>query len=116
MAETAIIIGAGPAGLTAAFELLQRTGIVPIVLEAEDYVGGISRTANYKGKRRGVTAGQGPDPEKCDQVMLLRSRKSRIYFLRKFFDYPITLSLDTIRKLGLPRMVKIGLSYLRAAL
>jgi protoporphyrinogen oxidase len=155
--QTAIIIGAGPAGLTAAFELLQRTGIVPIVLEAEDYVGGISRTANYKGNRidigghrffsksdrvmewwlerlpmqqlqagqatlnyqrksRDVPAGPGPDPEKCDAVMLLRPRKSRIYFLRKFFDYPITLSLDTIKKLGLLRMAKIGLSYLWAVL
>ncbi len=156
MAQTAIIIGAGPAGLTAAFELLQRTDIVPIVLEAEDYVGGISRTANYKGNRIDIgghrffsksdrvmewwldrmpmqqvppgqatisyqqksrdvaTAGQGPDPEKCDRVMLLRLRKSRIYFLRRFFDYPITLSLDTIKKLGLLRIMKIGLSYLRA--
>ncbi len=158
MAQTAIIIGAGPAGLTAAFELLQRTGIVPIVLEAEDYVGGISRTANYKGNRIDIgghrffsksdrvmewwlermpieqikpgqatisyqrksrdvaTTAQGPDPEKCDQVMLLRPRKSRIYFLRRFFDYPITLSLDTIKKLGLLRIVKIGFSYLRAAI
>ncbi len=157
MTQTAVIIGAGPAGLTAAFELLERTDIVPIVLEAEDFVGGISRTANYKGNRidigghrffsksdrvmewwlarmpieqlqpgeatityqrksRGVeTTSQGPDPEKCDQVMLLRRRKSRIYFLRRFFDYPITLSLDTIKKLGLPRIVKIGFSYLRAA-
>jgi len=155
--QTAIIIGAGPAGLTAAFELLERTGIVPIVLEAEDYVGGISRTANYKGNRidigghrffsksdrvmewwlrrmpieqlqpgqatisyqrkdREVTNGAGPDPEQTDLVMLLRPRKSRIYFLRKFFDYPITLSLDTIKKLGLPRMAKIGFSYLRAML
>jgi protoporphyrinogen oxidase len=154
--QTAIIIGAGPAGLTAAFELLERTGIRPIVLEAADYVGGISRTAQYKGNRIDIgghrffsksdrvmqwwlarmpmervqpgqatlnyqgknrdlaTTGQGPDPEKCDQVMLLRPRKSRIYFLRKFFDYPITLSLDTIRKLGLLRMMKIGFSYLRS--
>ena len=63
-----------------------------------------------------AAAGQGPDPEKCDQVMLLRQRKSRIYFLRRFFDYPITLSLDTIKKLGLLRMMKIGFSYLRAVL
>src|SRR5438309_14701 len=49
--KTAIIIGAGPAGLTAAFELLARTDIVPIVLESSPYMGGISRTAKYKGNR-----------------------------------------------------------------
>ncbi len=156
MAEIALIIGAGPAGLTAAFELLKRTKIVPIILEAEDYVGGISRTAQYKGNRidigghrffsksdrvmewwldrmpmqqveqgkstinyqrksRGIdTSAPGPDPNQCDRVMLLRARKSRIYFLRKFFDYPITLSGDTIKKLGLFRIAKIGFSYLRA--
>jgi protoporphyrinogen oxidase len=48
--ERAIIIGAGPAGLTAAFELLTRTGIKPIVLEKSDYIGGIARMVNYKGK------------------------------------------------------------------
>ena len=47
----AVIIGAGPAGLTAAFELLERTAIVPIVLEQSEYMGGISRTVNYKGNR-----------------------------------------------------------------
>ena len=47
--------------------------------------------------------------------MLLRSRKSRIYFLRKFFEYPITLSAQTIRNLGVARTLKIGLSYLRVA-
>ena len=45
-----------------------------------------------------------------------RSRKSRIYFLRRFFDYPITLSNDTVRKLGLWRIFRIGLSYLRSGL
>ena len=65
--QTAIIIGAGPAGLTAAFELLERTGIVPIVLEAEDYVGGISRTANYKGNR--IDIGGHRFFSKSDRVM-----------------------------------------------
>ena len=154
---TAVIIGAGPAGLTAAYELLQRTDVVPIVLEATDYVGGISRTANYKGNRidigghrffsksdrvmqwwldrmpiQAIAAGQAtisfqrqsrgvdvpaesPDPDVTDRVMLVRARKSRIYFLRRFFDYPIQLNGDTIRKLGLVRMARIGFSYLWAA-
>src|SRR5208283_6088063 len=67
MQQTAIIIGAGPAGLTTAFELLERTGIVPIVLEAEDYVGGISRTANYKGNR--IDIGGHRFFSKSDRVM-----------------------------------------------
>src|ERR1700676_5135821 len=52
--KTAIIIGAGPAGLTAALELLRRTDIRPIVLEKSDYMGGISRTVNYKGNRMDI--------------------------------------------------------------
>ena len=51
---TAIIIGAGPAGLTAAIELQRQTGIKPIVIEASDYVGGISRTVRYKGNRMDI--------------------------------------------------------------
>jgi len=157
-AGRAVIIGAGPAGLTAAYELLTRTGIVPVVLEKNDCLGGISRTVNYKGNRidigghrffsksdrvmdwwlrmlpmeasdsasafvkyhgleRTVTpAGSGSDPAAADRVMLLRPRKSRIYYLRQFFDYPISLSKDTLRKLGLPRTLKIAMSYLRSAL
>ncbi|HUP59008.1 MAG TPA: NAD(P)/FAD-dependent oxidoreductase [Thermoanaerobaculia bacterium] len=155
--QTAIIIGAGPAGLTAAYELLERTGVKPIVLEATDMLGGISRTVNYKGNRIDIgghrffsksdrvmdwwlnvlplqrltgkqtityhrrtttvgSDGEGPDPETEDRVMLLRSRRSRIYFSRRFFDYPISLSPDTLLELGLWRTVKIGLSYVRAAL
>ena len=156
-ARTAVIIGAGPAGLTAAYELVTRTTIRPIVLEKSDALGGISRTVRYKGNRidigghrffsksdrvmrwwqdilpleamsgtatlayqglRRTAAGSadGPDPETADRVMLVRARKSRIYFLRQFFDYPITLSAATLRKLGPIRTARIGMSYVRSAL
>ena len=65
--KTAIIIGAGPAGLTAAYELLQRSDIVPVVLEMTDYTGGISRTANYKGNR--IDIGGHRFFSKSDRVM-----------------------------------------------
>src|SRR5580658_6218708 len=135
--KTALIIGAGPAGLTAAYELLLRTDVRPIVLEKSEYMGGISRTVNYKGNRidigghrffsksdrvmdwwlrilpmqrtqegelplryqgqsRNLASGEGPDPETTDEVMLVRPRKSRIYYHRKFFDYPVSLSPNTI--------------------
>jgi protoporphyrinogen oxidase len=54
------------------------------------------------------------DPLKTDKVMLLRHRLSRILFMRKFFDYPISLTLKTIKNLGLVRIFKIGLSYMKA--
>ena len=134
MTRQAIIIGAGPAGLTAAYELLTRTDIHPIVIERFDYVGGISRTVQYKGNRMDIgghrffsksdrvmnwwlkqlpqeTPGQS---EKQNDVMLVRGRKSRIYFLRKFFDYPIQLSMATLANLGPARSMRIGFSYLRA--
>jgi len=155
--KRAIIIGAGPAGLTAAYELLKRTDVQPVVLEKSEYMGGISRTVNYKGNRidigghrffsksdrvmewwlqmmplqasatgaaalkyhnmeRQITASpDGPNPASADRVMLLRSRKSRIYYLRRFFDYPITLSKSTLLNLGLWRTVRIGVSYLKSA-
>ena len=202
----AIIVGAGPAGLTAALELLRRTDVQPIILEASDEIGGISRTIRYKGnrmdigghrffsksdrvmrwwmelmpptvgsweedgapteaeaveisyqgKRRQVavaaagktSAGNAggmtavletdteetdpegkenfaahghtetaiPEPGDVDHVMLVRPRKSRIYYLRRFFDYPIKLTGSTVTNLGLVRMVKIGVSYLAARL
>ena len=49
--ETAIIIGAGPAGLTAAYEMLDKTNIKPIILEKTGEIGGISKTVNFKGNR-----------------------------------------------------------------
>ena len=156
--ETAVIIGAGPAGLTAAYELLARTAIAPLVLEMSEYVGGISRTVNYKSNRidigghrffsksdrvmewwlermpmqrlasstATIACGResrpiddqvdGPDPDTADRVMLVRRRKSRIYFLRKFFDYPLRLNAETVANLGLVRMTRIGLSYAYALL
>ncbi len=157
MGRTAVIIGAGPAGLTAAYELLTRTDVKPIVLERSDQMGGISRTVNYKGNRidigghrffsksdrvvqwwlqrlaleesdgsklhltyqnqsRELKASGLANPESTDRVMLIRSRKSRIYFQRKFFDYPLSLSLDTLTKLGLFQTMLIGFSYTKSAL
>jgi len=156
MAKNAIIIGAGPAGLTAAYELLQRTEIHPIVLESEDFIGGLARTANYHGLRldmgghrffsksdrimqwwqsfmpvqnrpscddlllgrslppEQVAAGT-LDPEQSDRVMLLRPRLSRIYFLRRFFNYPLSLNLETMAALGWLQTFGIGMSYLRSS-
>lgn len=146
--KTALIIGAGPAGLTTAYELLTRSDIVPIVLEKSTYMGGISRTVNYKGNRMdigghrffskservmnwwqrhmpleeesptGAEQSAGDPGARCEPKaeMLLRSRKSRIYFLRKFFEYPLTLSPQTVRNLGITRIVKIGCSYLYSSL
>src|SRR5664279_5186310 len=65
--KTALIIGAGPAGLTAAYELLLRTDVLPIVLEKSEYMGGISRTVNYKGNR--IDIGGHRFFSKSDRVM-----------------------------------------------
>jgi protoporphyrinogen oxidase len=75
-----------------------------------------STSIDYHGARRLIASSYGPDPAVEDRVMLLRPRKSRIYYLRRFFDYPVTLSLATLRKLGLWRTIKIGMGFLRSAL
>lgn len=153
--KRAIIIGAGPAGLTAAYELLTRTNIVPIVVEKSEHMGGISRTINYKGNRidigghrffsksdrimvwwqqilplqkiEGVQKiayqsrsrdleplSSEIDPSTTDAVMLLRKRKSRIYYNRQFFAYPLKINRDTVKKLGYFNTLKIGCSYLKS--
>lgn len=152
-----IIVGAGPAGLTAALELLRSGQATPVILEATSEIGGISRTVNYKGyrmdigghrffsksdwvmnwwreilpihsgneaagavpifyqnKQRQVIAAEGEGDG--DNVMLVRGRLSRIYFLRKYFDYPIRLNGNTLMNLGPVRLVRIGFSYVWAML
>ena len=56
-----------------------------------------------------------PDPEKIDEVMLNRNRFSRIFFIRKFFDYPVSLNYNTLSNLGFIRTIKIGLSYIKTS-
>ena len=153
--KTAIIIGAGPAGLCAAYTLLAETDIVPIILEESEFIGGISRTIEYNGNRMDIgghrffskseevnefwakfmptqgapskddiilgtstkkLAEGGPDPEKEDKVMLVRNRVSRIYYLKKFFDYPISLKMQTFTNMGFKRTMKAGFGYLHSAM
>ena len=56
----------------------------------------------------------GPDPEKEDRVMLIRHRVSRIYYKKKFFDYPITMKPQTFKNMGLPTTMKAGCSYMKS--
>ncbi len=155
MSRIAIIIGAGPAGLTAAFELLEHTDIIPIVLESSSDIGGLSKTILYKGNRLDlgghrffsksdkvmswwlnilpIEKGERdiiisyqnkhttvhPTPIKVknkEEVMLVVDRVSRIYFLGKLFNYPLKLNAETMRNLGVARIIRIGLSYIRARL
>lgn len=152
--KTAIIVGAGPAGLTAAHELLEKTDIQPVILEQSDAIGGISQTVRYKGNRMDIGGHRffskskrvtdfwqeimpmqgapsqddkligrertlepgGPDPETTDRVMLERGRVSRIYYLRHFFDYPISLKWQTFANMGLWRTIKAGFGYIKSTL
>ncbi len=154
--KKAVIIGAGPAGLTAGYELLSGgNGEYEVVIfEESQKFGGISRTVEYKGNRMDMgghrffskvpevnewwdkllpkqgspayddivldrpshlTKG-GPDPEREDRVMLRRNRISRIFFNNLFFDYPISLKMETFTSMGLSTTILVGLSYIKAAI
>ncbi|MGH9285361.1 MAG: FAD-dependent oxidoreductase, partial [Acidimicrobiales bacterium] len=118
------VVGGGPAGLTAAYEL-RRLGQPCVVFEANpNRVGGIARTDEYKGYRFDI--GGHRFFTKSDEVrqlwhrflpdgeFLTVRRMSRIYYQGKFFDYPLKAG-DALRKLGLVEAARCGLSYLRAA-
>lgn len=149
-----VIIGAGPAGLTAGYELLKDKSeeYQVVILEESQDIGGISKTVKYNGNRMDIGGHRffskdqevmnfwedlmpiqgensfddeklgrvkplnegGPNPEKEDTVMLVRNRVSRIYYLKKFFDYPISLKLQTFTNMGLVRTIKAGFSYLKS--
>jgi protoporphyrinogen oxidase len=161
MTRTAVIVGGGPAGLTAAYELQRSSDVRPLVFELGEQVGGISRTINYRGNRmdlgghrffsksdwvmnwwqsilpvaanqdvggqaaalRLAYQGSARDftvgalaGEHSDAVLLVRSRLSRIFYRRRFFDYPLKLNLATLAKLGAPYSAAVGASYLAARL
>ena len=149
-----IIIGAGPAGLTAGYHLLKNSKDYEVViLERDKQVGGISKTINYNGNRMDLGGHRfftkdeqinniwkeilpvqgkgsyddvklkttnkeyvkkGPNPEKEDKVFLIRNRISRIYYNKKFFNYPVNLSFNTIKNLGFVKTFISGFSYLKS--
>ena len=151
MKKKLVIIGAGPAGLTAAYEVLEKSADWDVtILESAEEVGGISRTLERNGNRFDIgphrffsksdeinalwnrllplqgapakddialnrscsLAEGGPDPEKTDRVMLRRHRLTRIFYLKHFFNYPISLKPATFLSMGLVRTWKAGWSYL----
>jgi len=116
-----VVIGAGPAGLTAAYQL-SKAGRDALVLEADDVVGGISRTVARDGWRfdigghRFFTKVQ-PVEDLWHEILapddfLLRPRMSRIYYEGKFYDYPINV-LNALHNLGLVEATRCGMSYLK---
>lgn len=150
---TVVVIGAGPGGLTAAYELVGNSRARVIVLEASDDLGGISKTVNYKGNRidigghrffsksdwvmdwwQNILPISAPDDEPFkiayqnkqrlvsangagvddDNVMLVRSRLSRIFYEGKFYSYPIKADVSTALKLGPGRVTRMMASYMRA--
>ena len=117
-----VIIGAGPAGLTAAYQLV-KAGVKPVVLEADDVVGGISRTVEREGWRFDIGGHRFftkvPEVEALwheildDDAFLQRPRMSRIFYRGKLFDYPLKAG-NALMGLGILEAVRCVLSYLWA--
>src|SRR5437762_2376030 len=116
-----VIIGAGPAGLTAAY-LLAKEGRDVTVIEADQSVGGIARTVVYKdycfdiGGHRFFSKSKEVEDfwsEILPDDMLIRPRSSRIFYKNKFYSYPLNAS-EVLKKLGLIESVRCFVSYLKA--
>ena len=121
-------------------ELLRKGYTNVTVVEMSSQVGGISRTHIHHGNRMDIgghrffsksenvmrwwagilpVEGQGTpllSAESCDRIILQRNRLSRIFYIKKFFSYPISLNMATLKNLGFTRVVKIGCSYIKAML
>ena len=119
-----LVIGAGPAGLTAAYEL-RRKGESCIIIEADDVVGGISRTVVRNGWRFDIGGHRFftkvPRVEAFwhevleDERFLLRPRMSRIFYRGKFFDYPLKVNYALIKNLGKKRSLRISRDIFKAS-
>lgn len=156
-----LIIGAGPAGLSAAHRLLSNnqnkknekdTKYNILILEADTQVGGISKTVEHNGYRMDLGGHRffsknqevndfwneimplqgepsyddiingrklelnpnGPNPQLENNVFLKRQRVSRIFYKRKFFDYPVSLKYSTLKNMGFLSTIKIGCGYLKS--
>ncbi len=119
-----VIIGAGPAGLTAGVEILRKNSQYQVViLEESGFMGGISKTVNCDGNR--MDMGGHRFFTKNKRVMdwwkdmlpadfLVRKRVSHIYYQKHFFDYPVKMNFTTIKNLGLVTMLQAGFSYLKS--
>jgi protoporphyrinogen oxidase len=122
--EPVVVIGAGPAGLTAAYQLV-KAGRRPVVLEADEVVGGISRTVLRDGWRFDIGGHRFftkvPEVEALwheilpEEDFLLRPRMSRIFYEGKYYDYPLK-AMNALVNLGPVEAFLCGLSYLRARL
>jgi protoporphyrinogen oxidase len=122
LSKPTVVLGAGPAGLTAGY-LLAKKGLPVIVLEAHEKVGGLAMTEERDGYRfdlgghRFFTKVKEVDDlwhEVLDEEFLLRPRMSRIYWNKKYLDYPLR-GPDVIRKLGPVELTRAFFSYLVAA-
>ncbi|OFV92533.1 MAG: FAD-dependent oxidoreductase [Acidobacteria bacterium RIFCSPLOWO2_12_FULL_65_11] len=121
MNDPIVVVGAGPAGLTAAYELTKR-GVRPLVFDGDTQVGGLAKTVVYKKFRFDIgghrfftkaTAVRELWHELLGKDLLQRPRLSRIYYRGRFFDYPLK-AVNVVTNLGLITSVVVLASYARA--